>query len=233
LDRDDPPPDVSDESVRRGRELLDLMIQSMGGAEKIDSLKTYDDKMYRVAGQPDAWDARFIRFPDAFAEKHQRGEVWYSMSDTGDVAWFASNESAERMAKSQHRAYRRMISRNPLIIVRSRALPTFICSHIGEGEINGAAVEQVAVALNGATTILLIDPTSGKLNGMTFRGRGPNAFLGEVEFALSNHQTFDGVTIPVTRTATFNGEHAPAMSGTIDEVRINQPIDPAQFTAPD
>src|SRR5262245_56606473 len=48
LESDDPLPDVSDESIKRGRELIELMIKAMGGAEKIDAIKTYDDKMYMV-----------------------------------------------------------------------------------------------------------------------------------------------------------------------------------------
>lgn len=232
LESDDPPPDVSDESIRRGRELLNLAVNAMGGAEKIDAIKTYDDKMFLVAGNDNAWNGLFISFPNSFCQKFKRNEHGWSMTAAGDAAWFDSTERSDPMASSQQRAFAREMSRLLLVIVKSRNLPTFVCSWTGPGEIDNQAVEQVAVALNGATSTVMIDPKTGKILGETYRGRGPNSFLGQVEFAYSDFTTFDGITLPITWKASFNGEYVAEHSGTLDEVHFNPAIDEKMFEMP-
>ncbi|CAN5454654.1 hypothetical protein BH09PLA1_BH09PLA1_24450 [soil metagenome] len=232
LESDDPPPDVSDESIRRGRELLDQAVNAMGGAEKIDAIKTYDDKMYMVAGNDNAYNGLWISFPNSFCQKSKREERWWLMAAAADTAWFDTNERFHPMASVQQRAFQREMSRLLLVIVKSRAQPTFVCSWTGPGEIENQAVEQVAVALNGATSTLMIDPKTGKILGETYRARGPNGFLGEAQFAYSDFQSFDGITLPITWKARFNGEYIAEHSGTLDEVHVNAQFDDKMFQMP-
>jgi hypothetical protein len=229
LESDDPPPDVSDESIRRGRELLNQVVDAMGGAKRIDAIKTYDDKMYMVAGDSRAYNGLWVAFPNSFSQKFKRNDHWWSITSTGDSAWFDSDLKSRTMAKSQRQAFMREMGRLLVLIVKSRNDSKFICSYVGSGEFNEKPVEQIAVAMNGSTSTLMIDPKTNRIVGQAYRGRGPRAFLGEYEVNFSDYTTLDGVTLPITWSTKFDGEYVAEYSGTLDEVHIDQPIDAKVF----
>ena len=124
------------------------------------------------------------------------------------------------------------MSRLLVVILKSRKEPTFVCSYTGNAQVADQEVEQVAVALNGATSTLSIDPKTGNIIAETYRGRGPNAFLGEVEYVYSDYTTYDGITLPITWKGYFNGEYIAEHSGTLDEVHINPAIEEKMFEMP-
>jgi hypothetical protein len=159
--------------------------------------------------------------------------VWINTTAgmNGD-AWLESNEDVYPMAKSQQRAFERHISRLLLYLVMSRNQPTFICSHIGQTEFNGKPVEQIATAINGMTCTLMIDPTTAHIVGQTYRARGPSGLIGEYEIAYSDHQAFDGITLPITWSTKVNGDYIAEYSGTLDEVHFNREIDEQMFKMP-
>ena len=152
------------------------------------------------------------------------------MTCTGaGTAWFDSDQKIRTMATSQQQAFMREMGRLLVLIVKSRNDPKFVCSYIGQTEFNEQPVEQIAVALHGSTSTLMIDPKTNQIVGQTYRGRGPRSFLGEYEVTFSDHKTFNGVTLPITWSTKFDGEYVAEFSGTLDEVHVDQPIDPKVF----
>ena len=55
-----------------------MAVNAMGGAAKIDAIKTYADKMYLEVGNANAYNGLSIAFPDSFCEHHKRNESWWS-----------------------------------------------------------------------------------------------------------------------------------------------------------
>ena len=93
-------------------------------------------------------------------------------------------------------------------------------------------VEQVAVDLDGLSARLAIDAATGRVLGISYRGRGPAGTFGEITQVFSDFRTVEGLTLPFKTTGTFNGEPDPARSITTASIIINGKVDPARFEKP-
>jgi hypothetical protein len=56
--------------------------------------------------------------------------------------------------------------------------------------------------------------------------------LGQIAINYSDFRTVDGLSLPFRRTATFDGQPLPALSGTIEAITVNGQIDPSSFKKP-
>ena len=72
----------------------------------------------------------------------------------------------------------------------------------------------------GTATTLAIDPSSGKVLRLTYRGRGPRLAFGTVDQEIREYREVSGLKVPVKTYASFDGERVDSMDMVIDEVRI-------------
>ena len=80
---------------------------------------------------------------------------------------------------------------------------------------------------------MAIDLENGRILSTAFRGRGPTLSLGEVERVFGDFQITDGISLPKSWTATFNGQPADASNRTFDTVAVNPSLEPGLFTRPE
>jgi YHS domain-containing protein len=230
VETDDPVPDVTPEQAARGRELLGLAVRAAGGAQAIDSIRTYREQAtYQIDGNQQERMTLSVAFPDAFCRRLEWGESWWSASIAGQAGWLRDRSRDQAMVASQRRAFQREMNRLPLVILHARNIPGFVCGALGPGELNGVTVEKVAVALGGATSTLLIEPKTGTIRGMLYRGRGPSLLLGRLEIEFSDNQRTGAVTLPRTRQVKFDGDAAPSMSMSFEEIQIDPAFDAGAF----
>jgi hypothetical protein len=93
-------------------------------------------------------------------------------------------------------------------------------------------VEQVRVEFGGEALTLGIDPASGRVLTVSYRGPGPGGGPpGEVVQTFSDFRSVEGgLTLPFKMVGTFNGEQA--MTSTTDSITVNAPVDAALFQQP-
>jgi hypothetical protein len=124
----------------------------------------------------------------------------------------------------------RQFVRHPLSILRARKRPTFKAVALGPGKAGDVAVEQVAVEIDGLSVTLNFDAASGRMVSLSYRGRGTDGVLGEIEHSFSNFRTVEGVTLPYKTNVTLKGE--PMRAVAVEAITLNAPVPPALFERP-
>ncbi len=238
LEQPDAPPTADDAARQRGRELLDKLLVGMGGAPRIDAIKSYRE---RHAKQIDhqgekalSADTTTFVYPDRVAhESTWAKDTWGSIA-VGDAGWFTGPSDERPMHRQQVDALRRSkLAHNLLHLLQSRKARDFTCAHVGRTTvtIDGKPVEaeQIDVALHGATTRISIDPQQQRVVALEYRGRGPRLSFGMVQKAFSQYRDFNGVTLPVNPETRFDGEVVPREEGLTVDIAVDGPIDESLF----
>jgi len=82
------------------------------------------------------------------------------------------------------------------------------------------------------TTTLGIDPATGRVIRLPYKGRGPGGALCQIVINYSDYRSVDGLSLPFKTTATFDGQPFPPLTATIEAIKINGEIDPSNFKKP-
>jgi YHS domain-containing protein len=206
IESDDPPPAGSDADQKRGQELVRQALAGFGGAAKVDAITSLELKRVRIyqSGGEDKEHATFTRvvFPDRF----RLDDVWHS----GSAADFVRGAAGYRididgewpMDEIVRREFVKLFRRNPLVLLKARNEPGFHAVALGRATLDDHEVELLAINLDGATTTLGIDPTTGRVFNVYYRGRSPSA-IGDVMRTYSDFRNVDGITIPFTVATSY------------------------------
>jgi len=232
LDRPDPVPATNAKDLQRGKELIDLALKGFGGAERVDGLKslrseltateTHGDTKYR---HREAWT---IRFPNEFRKDDDwNDQRWAVVSGSRD-AFFSGSEN-RAMHIQQRAALEKDFYRSPLVILRNRTRPDFVAVATGSGSVNETPVEFLTVAFAGATTKLGIDPKSGRILGVQYRGRGSDLMLGDLELTYGDYRSIDGIDLPHSVMFKVDGNRVPKMDKVWTTLAINEPLEESLF----
>jgi hypothetical protein len=217
LDRDDPLPEASPETSRRGAELLARALASVGGAERVDRLRAIERRdvhaeesggaTYRVA------HSLLLAFPDGVREETSWNDAGWSHTVTERDAFSDSSDGEPAtLHPQQARALRRATSHEILGLLRARARSDLRALALPADPRLGPDVERLLVHYDGTATELRLGAADGSLRGLAFRGRGPSMRIGRVELTIGERATVGGLSLPTAWSATFDGEPAPSLS---------------------
>lgn len=237
LEADDPPVTADATARQRGRELFDKAVQAHGGAAAIDAVRTYRQRIEsqtEYQGKQVCSDQVFlVAFPDRARDESYWGEQMWAHSAAGSRGVFWTQKGVDRpMADAQVRAVHRRLNHQLLAILKSRQRPDFVAAALGEANINGTKVERVGVSFDGTTCTLGVDPATGRVLTLAYRGRGGERnTLGTLEKTFSDWQTVSGVLLPASWTATFDGHPAGDKPTRVARIEVNLELPDALFAA--
>ena len=237
LETDDAAVTADAATQQRGRELLDLATTAHGGAAAIDAVRTYRQRIEaqtEYQGKPVCTDQVYlIAFPDCAREESYWGEQMWAHSAAGSLGGFWTEKGFDRpMADTQVRSVRRQLNHHLLTILKARRRPDFVAARVGEAAIHGIKVERVAVSFDGTTCTLGIDPATGRVQTLAYRGRGGERnTLGTVEKTFGDWQTLQGVLLPTSWTSTFDGQPAGDKPTRLSKVEVNAELGDTRFVA--
>ena len=239
LETDDAAPAATPESARRGQELLERALTTLGGAEAVDGVRNYAERAersqleggreYRVA------DGAWLVFepgaplPDRLRREQSWDDAtWASVIARGRGAK-VSGDRRTPMAATQRRAFEREMGRMLLAVLRSRGAPGAVVAHAGAGQLEGAPVELVAVAVDGRTTMLVLDARDGAVRALRYRGRTSQEALADLEVRLSDWRSVGALRLPFTRTVFADGAAQPDGSMTLGTIVLDGALDADLF----
>ena len=240
LETTPPKINASPESVKKGSLLMEKAAADMGGAALIDSLTTYQESgtSAEMMGGPDGMKARDIRYTTTIVfPGHIRKEQTTSFGSQifvvvpGDGFVLAQNRVFSMMPAT--RANReKEIKLKFLSILRARSNTGFKAVAVEPKALGATTLEQLVVEFDGLTLTLGVEPASGRLVRLAYRGRGPNYDFGEIVQTYSDFRTVGGVTLPFKISGTFNGQPEPTQSWVVESIKINEKFEPAMFERP-
>lgn len=220
---------------KRGQELIALALKGFGGAAKVDGVKNYQTKLKLGYKQGD----KTLEYPQtltiAFPGQYRNEYNWGS-SQTGDVllpagAVSLTTNSAGSDAWQREEpvkvALERAMYREPLAILKARKEKGFVAFAAGKTKVGDTEVELLKVAFKGATSMLSIDPATGRVVQISYRDR--KGAFGDVVKTFSDFRAVDGVTLPFGVAESFNGKAVTSPLVTVESVAINGKLDPKLF----
>lgn len=241
MERDDAPPAGDAEATRRGRERLERVVEAMGGADRIDAVRTYRTRLVRKVlheGRDVAEvETKTIAFPGSARSDYAWGDKVWSSVLTATDGWFISPDGVRPMHGQQRAEMRRQhMGRNLLGIVKARRHPDFVAVDAGRGVFPTAAAgpeaDRISVYCHGVAATLFVEPDTDRLRGISFRGRGPRAAFGQREEAYQSFAEIGGVLLPVSSSDYFDGSRVERSSEDEPELFIDAEIDAAAFHRP-
>jgi zinc protease len=227
---------ASPEAAAKAKTLIAKAVDAFGGAAKVDALTSVKEKAVAVVktqqGELEVKNTVTIALPDKIRQDLTlpMGEV--SMVLTPTAAFLQTPQGAGPMPESERASMKKEFLHSPVFLLRNRAAAEFKVSATGTAKAGDTTVENVRVEFGGETVTLGIDPATGRVLAVSYRGNGPTGGApGDTVQVFSDFRSVDGgLTLPFKMVSTFNGE--PAMSSTTESITLNAPVDAALFQQP-
>ncbi|HEY0727523.1 MAG TPA: hypothetical protein VGD38_05585 [Pyrinomonadaceae bacterium] len=216
------------EMLKRGQELLNKAVATAGGA-KLDQLVSFQKSELRGN---QVKSNLLIAFPDSVRVETVRPTFTLISVASPSESFFKVNNSVRPMPEGEQKALYKDLNRDLIVLLRTRTKPDFKAWAAGNDKVGETTVERVEVELPGFTTVLGIDPATGRVLSQTYRGRGPGGVIGEIAINYSDFRSVEGLLLPFKISATFDGQAYPALSATIEAATINGQIDADTFKKP-
>jgi YHS domain-containing protein len=224
-------------AVANGQALLDKVVASIGGAG-LDSLTTYvestSEQQKRPTGDVKVEIRKMWKFPDA-----ARSDRTLPMSDgrkatfgtllTSTGAFGIGGDRVTPVIPEALPSVQQDMWREIVPLLHGRHEGGVAVAALGSGTVDGAVVERVRVRRAGLDVTLNVDPKSGRVHSTTFVDRGPGGQFGEITMIYGNFKNVDGLILPHTQRALFNGVAEDSMSHSIDTIKLNVRLDAALF----
>ena len=235
LDSESPEPaaPATEEALRRGRALVERAVEAAGGAARVDGVKSYVETATAVTPSPNG--AREIKtkltaiYPDSV-----RVEQTFPFGTVANVltrggGFFIFPRGGSEMNTAQRDAADKQFKTNLLSLLRARRGEDFKAVALGAG---GAAAEQVEVSYGGVRARLGLDPSTGRVLSLSFRGRAPGGEIGQIVHAFSDYRAAGGLTLPFKTVETFGADTTPLRTLVVESIVINGEVAPSLFERP-
>jgi len=215
------PKSPSAEMVKRGQDLVAKAVEAMSSGAKLDQLQSFQKTDLRGN---QVRNILVLAFPDTLRQETIRSNFTLVSVITPSESFVQVNNNARPMSEANREFVNKDLNHELLVLLRARTRSDFKAWATGE--------KAVDVELPGFTTTLEIDPGTGCVVSQSYRGRGPGGVVGQIVINYSDFRTVEGLSLPFKTTATFDGQPFPALSATIETLKINGQIDPSSFKKP-
>lgn len=226
------------EALQKGKVLIDKAVAAIGPAARIDALSTYQEEALATSRTPQGdvqSKFRMLRgYPGQVRREQERpfGLLVDVLTSESGFSVVVSDNSrpARELSLIARQDLGRQLSRSGLEIVRARKQSGFEAAYRGTVKVEGAALEEVDVSINGDRVQLGIDSATARIVQIKYRGRVPSSGeFGEVVLTFSDFQEVDGLTLPFKRSGSVNGVTQPQFDLAIQSIVLDGKLDPSIF----
>jgi zinc protease len=232
-----PPPGAKKEgpaaSNAEGKALLAKVIEGLGSAEKIQSVKAVRQKVMILANTPQGEmpiDAEQIWvLPDRLWQKMTTpmGEMTMVLSPTD--AFITMPMGTRDMPATRKEDGIDEMRRAPLNVARHVDDPKFVFSGGGTEKIGDVETRILDVNADGAQVRWFVDPGTGRILRATSQTTGPQG-PGEQVVDYSDWKSVEGITLPFKQVRTLGGQRQSSVE--IKEIEFNPAVDMKVFEKP-
>ncbi len=226
--------EVTAEGEQKGRELIAKAVEGLGGAERLAAFKTLRMQAALEAVTPQGSMPiklkATVALPDRLRQEMTLPFGTMVQVLNGDSSFAQSPQGSRALDDSQRQQLAKALRRLPLVLLGQRESAGFKAVATGAGEVDGTSVEKVHVELDGEATTLGIDPATGRILSLAYRGTNPMGAPGDLEQRFSDFRDVDGLMLPFASATTFNGE--PMLSGTVESSEVDVEVEDSQFEQP-
>ncbi len=224
IDRDEPTLNDAGMDRDRGRRVFEGVVRSMGGAERVDAVKTM--RWTKLADETQGGktyktrETAMYRYPDELRRESAWDEsTWFDVETPKDG--FKGPKTIAALHPAARQELRRQLGRDVLYLARHRKQAGFEVALAGAEKIGESECDVLVVRMHGVRTKLYVDRANGRVVRTAWRGRLGSGGLGEVVADWSDFKAVSGVTLPHARSLSFDGKPVASASGTFDALEVD------------
>ncbi len=231
IDGPDGVPEGDEAARKRGGALLDLAIRGVGGADALAAAAILRVRSRTTTETAQGSHVSHVTSTHRFPGTLRMDYEW----EGGGYAWLLSPEGGFADAaegppvEESVRAWMvREMRRQPLSLLDAWRRGGAVAVALGTATVGERGVERVAVAVDGATTTLAIDPVDGRILEASWRGR-TSVGITDTSRRYSGFRTVAGLMLPHAEEVLVEGK-PPSARREIVSVEVN-PEMPSGFLA--
>jgi YHS domain-containing protein len=234
-----PLPSAKDASAR-GRELLDAAAAAIAPRTVFDAVASFVETIAqtqpRQQGTVSVSAKTVWLYPDRVRQDRSTTLMGKTMASSTvfapDGMWFVAGQGqVYPMSAAARPALELEYGRHPIALLRARQNHDFKGLADGTDTIEGTAVRRVRIVHGGLDIRLNLDPKN-RIHSVTFRERNAEGVYGDYVVLYSDYRPVDGLQVPFTVRALFDGQPDPFQSWTVQSAAVNAPVDPTLFAPP-
>jgi predicted Zn-dependent peptidase len=219
----------SADAKAKGQALVARAVEGLGGAAAVDgatSVRAEGQALVKTPqGDMTITSKDVMVFPDRFRQEMTLPIGVVTMVMTPGGGFVITPQGEGPLPASVRDRAQEQLARVPLLLLRQRTQPGFEAVASGADTAGDTPVELVTVTFQGKTTTLGIDPKTGHVVSVRFRGPGLDGAPADIVQTFTDFRPVDGLTLPFAQTTTTNGE--VNMTSTLSTLTLNAPVDDA------
>ncbi len=220
----------------QAQRLLDLALKGFGGADKVDAIKNLQTALPRSYGagkdKVDGTLTTTLAFPNLLRQDESWGKWTGSHALSGGKSFQRSGDDERPLEEVEREYLKRECFRHPLPLLRARKQADFVAIAAGKGKLGEREVDLLKIGVGGATSTLSIDPQTGQVLAIAYRGRPGIGPIGAMERTYTDFKSIDGVVLPHAVRTTWESKLLPTYSGAYSAVRVSTELDVNFFGKP-
>ena len=220
---------ASADAKAKGQALVAKAVEALGGAAAVDGLKTYVASSQVAVKTPQGdmtiESKETLVVPDRFRQDMTLPFGQVAIVLAGADAFMVTPQGEQAMPPSMRERTEDQLARSPVLLLRRRAEAGFEAVAAGEGKSGDVTTSLVSVTHKGRTSTLGIDPATGRVLTVSYRGAGQDGAPADVVDSYSDFRPAGGLTLPFAQSSTTNGDQAA--SAKLSSVTVNGPVDDA------
>lgn len=230
-----PPPgtqaaSVPKETTPEARMLMAKVVEGMGGAAKVASVKSLRSTGTNIVetpqGEMQIKAEGTVVFPDKVRTVLNTPMGPMTMVYTPASAFMSMSGQTRDMPPSQRGELANSIKRDPLNIAQHANDPKYSFAVVGTEKIGDTAATVVNINANGTPITWYVDPQTGRVLRENYSAVGPTGPV-EVSIDYSDWKNIDGIILPMAKVTNQNGKRVSTER--IEGLQINPEIDPKAF----
>lgn len=234
IDTADDLPVGTAETAELAGSLLERAVEAAGGREAFINLQAlqFRHRYTHARGEKETAFTRLFtaRFPGSFADIDEydnwRGG-WVLLGESGYLTW----EKGASIEDSVRDFMERAVYRHPVTILKAWADGEAKAFKLNPGLRNGLSMERVAVYVKGAATEMWIDPQSGHVARISYRGRAPEG-IAEIVEDFADYREVGNLMLPFSVQRQIDGKPVANPTLEVQSVLINDDVDLRDLSQP-
>ncbi|MBZ5646535.1 MAG: insulinase family protein [Acidobacteriia bacterium] len=220
-------------SNAEGKALIARVVEGMGGAAKLDTVKAFRQTatmtMQSPQGPTEMEYESIVVPPDHSRTTMQTPMGEITMVLGPNVAFMQSGDSTQEMPQQQRENVANSNKRDFINIAQHRDDPKYNFVAGGTEKIGSVEARIVEIDADGARARWFVDPQTGHVLRAIFERNTPSGPV-QTTADYSDWRTVNGITLPFKRTLTEGGKVGGGAE--IKEFVVNPAVDPKLFEKP-
>jgi len=216
-----------------GQALIAKVVQSLGGAEKVRSVKAFREKSALLAKTPQGDMSiemeEIAAFPDQLWQKMRMPMGEMTMVISPSVAFVKSPMGSQDLPGAQKEDGLKELKRHPIFVAQHADDPKFIFAAGGTEKIGDVDAQILDINADGAQVRWYVDPQTGHILRTSAQTAGMGGPAEQV-VDYSEWKEVQGMNLPFKLKIKQGGNDAGSQD--IQDLQINPAVDPKLFEKP-